>query len=212
MAACLELPAKLLPARGIARLQLRSAAAARVVVRAPHARPDFHGVRDAAQDAVKGIKLQQGASKPALYTLVITGALLSIIPLIALFLGLTIGQALQFNEQDGLCTPEGGTAAAQALIGEPTLVGIIGTFTALGIGVTAIFGASGIQCTIEIDMIDGALEKDSEILLYRIIQEPGFDELNTVKAGAPLALGVLGVMAFACATALREAPTYNRER
>ncbi len=32
--------------------------------------------------------LQQGASRPALYTLVITGALLSIIPLIALFLGL----------------------------------------------------------------------------------------------------------------------------
>jgi len=32
--------------------------------------------------------LQQGASIPALYTLVITGALLSIIPLIALFLGL----------------------------------------------------------------------------------------------------------------------------
>jgi multiple sugar transport system permease protein len=32
--------------------------------------------------------LQQGASKPALYTLVITGALLSIVPLIALFLGL----------------------------------------------------------------------------------------------------------------------------
>ncbi|GAA0697436.1 carbohydrate ABC transporter permease [Kitasatospora atroaurantiaca] len=32
--------------------------------------------------------LQQGANAPALYTLVITGALLSIIPLIALFLGL----------------------------------------------------------------------------------------------------------------------------
>jgi multiple sugar transport system permease protein len=32
--------------------------------------------------------LQQGASRPALYTLVITGALLSIVPLIALFLGL----------------------------------------------------------------------------------------------------------------------------
>jgi len=32
--------------------------------------------------------LQQGANEPALYTLVITGALLSIIPLIALFLGL----------------------------------------------------------------------------------------------------------------------------
>jgi hypothetical protein len=42
------------------------------------------------------------------------------------------------------------------------------------------------------------------LVLYRIIQEPGFDELTTVKVGAPLALGVLGVMAFACATAVRE--------
>jgi peptidoglycan/LPS O-acetylase OafA/YrhL len=41
------------------------------------------------------------------------------------------------------------------------------------------------------------------LVLYRVIQEPGFDELTTVKIGAPLALGVLGVMAFACATALR---------
>jgi hypothetical protein len=50
------------------------------------------------------------------------------------------------------------------------------------------------------------------LVLYRILQEPGFDEITVVKAGAPLALGVLGVMAFACATSLREAPTYNRER
>jgi hypothetical protein len=42
------------------------------------------------------------------------------------------------------------------------------------------------------------------LVLYRIIQEPGFDELTTVKIGAPLALGVLGVIAFACATSLRE--------
>jgi hypothetical protein len=42
------------------------------------------------------------------------------------------------------------------------------------------------------------------LVLYRIIQEPGFDELTTVKIGAPLALGVLGVMAFACATSVRE--------
>ena len=41
------------------------------------------------------------------------------------------------------------------------------------------------------------------LVLYRIIQEPRFDELTTVKVGAPLALGVLGVMAFACATSLR---------
>jgi drug/metabolite transporter (DMT)-like permease len=42
------------------------------------------------------------------------------------------------------------------------------------------------------------------LILFRIIQEPGFDETTTVKIGAPLALGVLGVMAFACATSLRE--------
>ena len=42
------------------------------------------------------------------------------------------------------------------------------------------------------------------LVLYRIIQEPGFDDLTTVKVGAPLALGVLGVIAFACATSVRE--------
>jgi hypothetical protein len=42
------------------------------------------------------------------------------------------------------------------------------------------------------------------LVLYRIIQEPGFDELTTVKIGAPLALGVLGVFAFASAVSLRE--------
>ena len=42
------------------------------------------------------------------------------------------------------------------------------------------------------------------LVLYRIIQEPGFDSLTTVKIGAPLALGVLGVIAFAAASSLRE--------
>jgi hypothetical protein len=42
------------------------------------------------------------------------------------------------------------------------------------------------------------------LVLYRILQEPGFDELTTIKIGAPLALGVLGVYAFAAATSLRD--------
>jgi hypothetical protein len=42
------------------------------------------------------------------------------------------------------------------------------------------------------------------LVLYRILQEPGFDELTTVQIGAPLALGVLGVFAFASATSLRQ--------
>jgi hypothetical protein len=35
------------------------------------------------------------------------------------------------------------------------------------------------------------------LLTYRIVQEPGFDASTTVKAGAPLALIVLGVLALA---------------
>jgi hypothetical protein len=42
------------------------------------------------------------------------------------------------------------------------------------------------------------------LVLYRVLQEPGFDELTTVQVGAPLALGVLGVIAFAAASSLRE--------
>jgi hypothetical protein len=45
------------------------------------------------------------------------------------------------------------------------------------------------------------------LVLYRILQEPGFDELTTVKIGAPLTLGVLGVYAFAAASALRDEGT-----
>jgi drug/metabolite transporter (DMT)-like permease len=41
------------------------------------------------------------------------------------------------------------------------------------------------------------------LVLYRVLQEPGFDEVTTVQFGAPLALGVLGVLAFAAATSVR---------
>jgi hypothetical protein len=43
-------------------------------------------------------------------------------------------------------------------------------------------------------------------VLFRIIQEPGLDEATTVKIGAPLALVVLGVIAFASARSLTEEP------
>ncbi|MGH2445526.1 MAG: branched-chain amino acid ABC transporter substrate-binding protein [Candidatus Limnocylindria bacterium] len=55
------------------------------------------------------------------------------------------GHAVEFNEQDGLCGPDGGTAAAQALVTEPGIVGIIGT-SCSGAGVPAaeITSAEGI--------------------------------------------------------------------
>jgi drug/metabolite transporter (DMT)-like permease len=41
------------------------------------------------------------------------------------------------------------------------------------------------------------------LVLYRAIQEPGFDDVTTIQSGAPLALAVLGVIALACAASLR---------
>ena len=42
------------------------------------------------------------------------------------------------------------------------------------------------------------------LVLYRILQEPGDDDLTVVKIGAPLTLGVLGIYAFAAAMSLRD--------
>jgi hypothetical protein len=44
------------------------------------------------------------------------------------------------------------------------------------------------------------------LVTYRIFQEPGFDASTTVKAGAPVALVVLGVIALASAITLRAEP------
>jgi hypothetical protein len=41
------------------------------------------------------------------------------------------------------------------------------------------------------------------LVVYRVLQEPGADEVNTVQSGAPIALAILGVIAFACAMSLR---------
>ena len=41
------------------------------------------------------------------------------------------------------------------------------------------------------------------LVAYRMVQQPGLDEATTVQAGAPLALIVLGVLAFASGRGLR---------
>lgn len=93
---------------------------------------------------------------------------------------------------------------ADALIDRIILIALLAT-SALGVGAAfwraggrgsdglGAFGLAGLAACVT-----------ALLVLYRIIQEPGFDELTTVKIGAPVALGVLGVMAFACATSLRE--------
>jgi hypothetical protein len=42
------------------------------------------------------------------------------------------------------------------------------------------------------------------LVLFRILQEPGFDALTTVQLGAPLALVLLAAIAFAAAVSLRQ--------
>jgi hypothetical protein len=90
------------------------------------------------------------------------------------------------------------------LIDRIILIGLLAT-SALGVG-AAFWRASGrgSDGLGAFGLAGAAACVTALLVLYRILQEPGFDEINTVKAGAPLALGVLGVMAFACATSLRD--------
>jgi hypothetical protein len=41
------------------------------------------------------------------------------------------------------------------------------------------------------------------LVTYRIVQEPGVDDISTIKAGAPLAVMALALIAFACSRGLK---------
>jgi hypothetical protein len=121
--------------------------------------------------------------------------------------GSSAGQDEREVEQDAGALAESQERNAwqeDGLIDRIILIALLGT-AALGVGAAfwrasgrasaglGAFGLAGLAACLT-----------ALLVLYRVIQEPGLDELTTVKAGAPLALGVLGALAFASASALRE--------
>jgi hypothetical protein len=47
------------------------------------------------------------------------------------------------------------------------------------------------------------------LVAYRMFQKPGLDAAATIKAGAPIALGLLGVLALGAASSLRDVQRKN---
>lgn len=129
--------------------------------------------------------------------------------------GRSPGQVEREVEQDAGALAEAAERNAwqeDGLLDRVILIGLLAT-SALGVG-AAFWRASGRRSDgVGAVGLAGLVACITALLvLYRVIQEPGFDEITTVQAGAPLALGVLGVLAYACATALRsEARTETRE-
>jgi peptidoglycan/LPS O-acetylase OafA/YrhL len=116
------------------------------------------------------------------------------------------GQVEREVEQDAGALAEGQERNAWQEDGTIDRVILIALLATSALGVAAAFwraGGRGSDGLGPFGLAGLAACLTALLVLYRIIQEPGFDELTTVKIGAPLALGVLGVMAFACATALR---------
>ena len=120
--------------------------------------------------------------------------------------GASPGEAEQEIEQDAGALAEAQERNAwqeDGSIDRIILIGLLGT-SALGVG-AAFWRASGRGSDgLGAFGLTGLFAFGTALLvLYRIVQEPGLDPVTTVKAGPPLALGVLGVIAVGCAISLR---------
>jgi hypothetical protein len=86
---------------------------------------------------------------------------------------------------------------------------LVGVLLTVALAVYAAFARAAGRGSGPIALAGLAAALTALLVVYRVLQEPGVDEVNTVQPGAPIALAILGVIALACAMSLRreeEAP------
>jgi hypothetical protein len=92
-------------------------------------------------------------------------------------------------------------------VGFADLLVLIGVLATVALSVVAAYAraAGGRSARLGATALAGlAATLTAMLVLYRILQEPGFDALTTVQLGAPLALAVLGAIACAGAVSVRQ--------
>jgi VIT1/CCC1 family predicted Fe2+/Mn2+ transporter len=107
-------------------------------------------------------------------------------------------------QEDARVAAEGAEKNAWQADGAIDRVILVGLLLTAALAVLAAFAARESRGAVApIAMAGIAASVTALLVTYRIFQEPGFDAGTTIKAGAPLALVVLGVIALASAVALR---------
>ncbi|HEY1357433.1 MAG TPA: hypothetical protein VGF21_03920 [Thermoleophilaceae bacterium] len=117
------------------------------------------------------------------------------------------GQDLRDANQDAKNIAEGQERNAwqtTGLIDRVILLSLLATVAlALGAGFLRAAGRSFEPPLTPSALAAVAAALSALLVTYRIIQEPGLDDATNVKAGAPLAVALLGLIAFACARGLK---------
>jgi hypothetical protein len=83
---------------------------------------------------------------------------------------------------------------------------LIGLLATAGFGVLAAFAAAAGRDPTASVLPAVSAGVTALLVVYRLVQQPGFDESTTVKLGAPLALVMLGIVGYASTKVMRMDP------
>ena len=114
------------------------------------------------------------------------------------------GQVEREVQEDARVTAEGAEKNAWQVDDVIDRLILVGLLLTAGLAVLGAFAAARRPESTGFAALAGLSATVTALLVtYRIFQEPGLDVNTTVKAGAPVALVVLGVIAFSSAITLR---------